>query len=215
MRETGTAFNVKITTTTATARTTDMSRHGFPHTSSPPCIIHTSSCRQARDFHRRLTKAWENGSLVPPPAPAAPPAAGAEGASAAAPEGLSATDTGDADDGGDEDKDGVTGYVEGEGEGDGATAQEGGDGGADAACSGGGTGLRRRGGRNGSSGQAPGGEAVVAAAAEPEETSAAVPHPGPLPDNIFDNGMWAVRFRCCCGRRLVGSRGWRLSTSMT
>lgn len=46
---------------------------------------------------------------------------------------------------------------------------------------------------------------VAAEPAEPAASAAAeVPHPGPLPDNIYDNGMWAVRFcdggggRCCC-----------------
>ena len=85
----------------------------------------------------------------------------------------------------------------------GASAGEEGVGGTDASGSGGsGTGLRRRGGRKGPGGQAPAGEAGVAAAE--------VPHPGPLPDNIYDNGMWAVRFcdgggggRCCCLEALV------------
>eukprot|EP00903_Cladosiphon_okamuranus_P017396 g16024.t1 len=160
---------------------------------------------EARDFHRRLTKAWENGSLVPPPValvPAAPDDAGATGASATTSEATAAAATDVA--GGAGEGDGEKGYVQVDGDTGGPPpassvgASSAGEGGADADGSSS-TGLRRRGGRKGSGGQAPAGEPAGAGAgaaeAEPKgagtEPAVEVPHPGPLPDNIYDNGLWA------------------------
>ncbi|CAM9955138.1 unnamed protein product [Scytosiphon promiscuus] len=174
---------------------------------------------EARYFHRRLIKAWQNGCLVPPPIPAADAAVGA------------VVDGGEGGNGvgGDGDGEGRVSNSDRDGDGDVGGGDRGdgpaesldtaaGTAAAEAAMEGAGssgTGLRRRGagagkgegvGAESAGSSSSGGETVAAEAAETaagghagasaktESAAAAaaapVPHPGPLPDNIYDNGMW-------------------------
>lgn len=187
-----------------------------------------SKTLQAKEFHRRLMRAWKAGTLIPPTAPSAAGVSGtgvsdqdtraeAEGSAAdAANPAVASTSTGSSD--------GSDGFVDVRRNDHEAFSSSSGTAGGDDNAAGeedtssevsgadgvnASTGLRRRGrtstGGSGTAGAVSGSPAAkgvssdgdgggdsdgvqTAAAAAAEEA----PYPGPLPDNIYDSGMWQV-----------------------